>query len=385
MSLGQNSVSIPTDLITEVFSRLPYKSIARFRCVSKLWGSIPLTTPYFTELFLTRTYARSRLLFLVEQFDGYSFYSSPQPQYPYGKSSSSSSLVVKADFHMKFHGARLPEICGLVSGFIYIRQDWIPRTKLVPLICNPTTRQYAVLPFLEGITYHPRSFLGFDHVDKQFKILTIDEFVKEEDRYKILTLGTEKDSWRKIHCPFDHYPSGDGTCINGVLYYFVGRVEKPYVIVCFDVRSERFKFVHLDFAIPTSSSKLVNYKGKLGVITKRYDYSGLTLGKLCVWVLMDVEREEWSKLYEYTFRENRVVESNYSTYWEDQVVRNYVSVVGVTARGEIVLSKSYREASKPLYVFYFNPERNNRQIVEIQGFEGFEKKFAAVQVFVDYV
>ncbi|ESQ33461.1 hypothetical protein EUTSA_v10009794mg, partial [Eutrema salsugineum] len=40
MSRGQYSDTIPMDLIPEIFSKLPAKSMARFRCVSKLWGSI---------------------------------------------------------------------------------------------------------------------------------------------------------------------------------------------------------------------------------------------------------------------------------------------------------------------------------------------------------
>ncbi|XP_020866668.1 F-box protein At1g31080-like isoform X2 [Arabidopsis lyrata subsp. lyrata] len=61
MNRGENSDSIPIDLILEILSRLPSKSIARFRCLSKLWGSM-LRQPYFTELFLTRSSARPRLL-----------------------------------------------------------------------------------------------------------------------------------------------------------------------------------------------------------------------------------------------------------------------------------------------------------------------------------
>ncbi|ESQ33547.1 hypothetical protein EUTSA_v10009733mg [Eutrema salsugineum] len=45
--------SLPIDLIHDIFSRLPTKSIVMSRCVSKQWESI-LCRPVFTELFLTR-------------------------------------------------------------------------------------------------------------------------------------------------------------------------------------------------------------------------------------------------------------------------------------------------------------------------------------------
>ncbi|KAL0759353.1 hypothetical protein Bca101_075503 [Brassica carinata] len=87
------------DLINEIFSRLPAKSVARFSCLSKQWRDM-LDRSYFKELFFTRSSVWPRLLFSVKR-DGYDdlcLFSSPQPRDLYEKS---SSLVVTADFHMK--------------------------------------------------------------------------------------------------------------------------------------------------------------------------------------------------------------------------------------------------------------------------------------------
>ncbi|XP_010501690.1 PREDICTED: F-box only protein 12-like [Camelina sativa] len=117
--------SITTDLIVEIVSRLPAKSAARCRCVSKLWRSI-LRRQDFTDLFLTRSKARPRLLLAVQQLqDGeWSFYSTPQPQNPYEK----SSLVVSAaDFHIKFSKGRSGYNCSYTSGLIYFHNICIPK------------------------------------------------------------------------------------------------------------------------------------------------------------------------------------------------------------------------------------------------------------------
>ncbi|CAN8285499.1 unnamed protein product [Cochlearia groenlandica] len=90
---------MPNDLIIEILSRLPAKSIARFHCVSKLWKSM-LVTPCFTKLFLTRSSSRPRLLFVVESLDDWCFMTSPQPQphnNPYDKSFS-SLVQLNSDF-----------------------------------------------------------------------------------------------------------------------------------------------------------------------------------------------------------------------------------------------------------------------------------------------
>ena len=115
MNKGENSDTIPIDLILEILSRLPTKSIGRFRCVSKLWCSM-LNRPYFNDMFLTKSSARPRFLFLVKVYDGWSFCSVPQPQDPYGK----SSPVVDVDSHMKFSGSVDRCVFNYAAGLIYI-------------------------------------------------------------------------------------------------------------------------------------------------------------------------------------------------------------------------------------------------------------------------
>ncbi|KAG7598835.1 F-box domain [Arabidopsis suecica] len=326
--------SIPTDLMLEILSRLPAKSVRRFLCVSKLWGSM-LNRPYFTELFLTRSSARPRLIFgVVKRHGELLLYSSPQPQNLY----KNSSLVVAADFHMKFS---------------------VDNNN-----CGYNCREYI---------RYCKSFLGFDPIDNQFKVLRMNDNTvrKDWDNY-ILTLGTEN-MWRKIQCPLTHYPVREGICINGFLYYLAELADelsdkKSYAIVCFDVRIEKFKFIDAECYY----HKLINYKGKVCGIKLEYAYDGGFPLKLSLWVLEDVEKQEWSK-YVYCL-------------WDKNVKVNCnLQVVGMTARGEIVLVEE--DACKPFYVFYFNPERNSLQSVEIQGV-GETPKWCNIDIvfgFVDHV
>lgn len=143
--------------------------------MSKLWSSM-LHRPYFTELFMTRSFSRPRLLFALEQSDEWSFFSLPQPQNPvYEKS---SSLVVAADLHFKLprdqnmsiYSSRL-FLCGYASGLIYF-SDMNLSKEAVPVICNPITGRYTILP--KHTSYRKsNSFLGFDPMEKQYKVLSI--------------------------------------------------------------------------------------------------------------------------------------------------------------------------------------------------------------------
>ncbi|CAL9217041.1 unnamed protein product [Arabidopsis halleri] len=365
MNRGANSDSIPNDLIPEILSRLPAKSIARFRCVSKLWESI-ICRQDFTKLFHTRSSSNPRLLIGVEQGGVWSFFSSPQPQNHYGK----SSPVVAADFHMKFSEDRISYHHSYASGLIYFSNRRISNENdgEVRAICNPSTGQYAILPPDLTITFRNcGGLLGFDPVGRQFKVL-----VHKESVYQILTLGTENVRWREIICPLTYGYRREHICINGILYYIA---VDPAMVGCFDVKSEKFKFVHLaPYYFGNSFTKLINYKGKLGVINFENDYDGGFPLMLRMWVLEDVKKREWTK-YAYTLRaENKVVN-----------VSQNVSVIGVTASGEIVLAMD--KAYKPFYIFYFNPEKNTLQSVEIQGVREEEEWFYnhRVYYFVDHV
>ncbi|CAA7036786.1 unnamed protein product [Microthlaspi erraticum] len=372
---------MPIDLILEILSRATAKSVARFRLASKFCASI-VRRPDFTELFLTRSSARPRLLFAIKGDRKWSFYSSPQLARVELRSNS-SSLVVAADYQVKLPGYTHSEICDPVSGLIYLPDVHMENKNVitVPVAYNPSTGQYGSCPQRRIMTrnyYYFRDLLGYDPVDKNFKVLSYDNGKKE---YHILTLGARKESWRKIEFPDHHGHLSEGICINGVLYYLAevyGYSPVPSVsrvsIACFDVRSEKIRF--LDASMFKTSSciwpyKLINYKGELGVSGLGWhclNPDGKHTIEFKLWVLKDVKKISWSK-------------SVFLARPEGEF-SNCLAVVGATATGEIVFSMSY--VSKPFYVFYFSPERNTTERVEIRGFEAFENP-CKVHTFVDHV
>ncbi|CAN8254561.1 unnamed protein product [Cochlearia groenlandica] len=370
---------IPIDLITEIFSRLPAKSVARFRCLSKQWRCV-LSGTDFIELFRARSRARPRLMFAVERNCVWSFYSSPQSQCLYHKPSPSSPLVVAADFHTKFSQDVNRYICSYASGLFYFPDMWIPREGRYsrPVICNPLTGHYKSLPEVT-IYRKSRGFLGYDPIVKRFKVLTeAYPFCSQRDHHSILTLEDGEQSWMsKRDSPSYNQCTSESLCISGVIYYLADDAgELSRVIVSFHVLSEEFKCIDVECFGDSNTVKLINYKGKVGGIDCKYvKVDEKRTLELCIWVLEDAEKEEWSK--------------HVYTLWEDEsfnFVRKRVSVVGVTSTGLIVLSNDY--TSTPFCVFYFDPERNTLQRVEIQGFgDGLEEveSCGRVYVYLDHV
>ncbi|KAG2312685.1 hypothetical protein Bca52824_024242 [Brassica carinata] len=364
VSIG-NSETIPIDLIFEIFSRLPSKSIAKCRCVSKFWDSL-LRREDFTELFITRSRARPQLFLSCLENEELFLFSIPQVQ---------NRDVIPANYHTKFPSGRSSKIIGPVRGLVcltHLRK--YKRTASV--ICNPSTGQSLPLPNVKTRSTHVNSFLGFDPIGKQFKILsmtTMDYHNCEE--HQVLTLGTRKLSWRKIECSVSHYFRHiiHGICINGVVYYVAGVNGPPMAngIVCFDVRSEKFSVINRDEEMALwSQSTLVNYKGTLGALLSD-GFTEVNGETKCfeLWVVVDAGKHEWSKH----------ISISLPPLWKNIVADAKLFFVGVTGTDEIVLSPSYVSepyyyASEPyyLYVYYYNIERNTIRRVEIQGMDAFQ-------------
>ncbi|CAN6933808.1 unnamed protein product, partial [Brassica oleracea] len=138
-------------------------------------------------------------------------------------------------------------------------------------IYNLSTGQCIHLPNVKTSSNLVKSYLGFDPIHKQFKVLLNTATPGVSDEHQVLTLGTPNHSWRNVKCCCISYcypHSNDGICINGGVYYVAAVNMDPFVnaIVCFDVKSEKLRIVYKakEDMLLWSDSTLVNYKGKLG-------------------------------------------------------------------------------------------------------------------------
>ncbi|KAF2533259.1 hypothetical protein F2Q70_00030170 [Brassica cretica] len=183
---------------------------------------------------------------ILGQRDGYDLclFSSPQPHNPY-ESSSSSSLIVTADFLMKLPKHLLSSYERHAFGLFLLRVYY---EKMV--ICNPSTGQLALLPDEEELI-SSTIYLLFDPVDKQVKVLSL----KSYKLSLILTLGTGDDLWREIYCPLNNLSTSE-------IFKFI---YKDFF--------ERERKTYREFIRDRDRTKMINYKGKLGVITLKYDYN----------------------------------------------------------------------------------------------------------------
>lgn len=307
----------------------------------------------FTELFWTKSLTRPRLLFTINFKGKLFFYSVPQPHNP----DDNSSLVATPYQTCSFPKRLLASISKPLCGLALLMDE--------PVIRNPATGEFLTLPKVlleEKNLPNPKEFskmfcLGYDPVGKQFKVLcmTSSSFDERLSTHLVLTLESRKPLWRKVERKFlfvtNSRISYGSICINGVLY-FGAEFGKSTVMVCFDVRSEKFRFINTDEVMEQDSRfELFNYKGKLGIHRNSYNrYEN----RFVLRVLEDAGNHKWFK---------HVLELS---PYEEKMVEN-TKIVGMTGTGEIVFASYSHLPISWCRLVYMEIKTFTR--VKIEGFE----------------
>ncbi|KAF6166563.1 hypothetical protein GIB67_005425, partial [Kingdonia uniflora] len=197
--LGRGWIHVPNEVVTNILSRLPVKSLVRFRSVSKLWKSL-IYDPYFIKLHHKRM--KPTMVFIVSkpksQESAITFFEDT------AMSSSSFEHILGINIAGNGH-ATLPPCDGLVC--VTTRDDPNTRSSYAIYLCNPSTREFKKLPW--DSPNHPLESpcgicgLGFDSSTNKYKVLCYyDDIFPQKDyrdfKYEVLTLDFEVEKWRNI-------------------------------------------------------------------------------------------------------------------------------------------------------------------------------------------
>ncbi|KFK27961.1 hypothetical protein AALP_AA8G453800 [Arabis alpina] len=326
-------MSMPLDLKIEILTRLPSKSLMRFKCVSKLWFSI-IRCRYLTNRHFTLA--------------------SP-PRSP--------RLYVSLVDHQ--HDCDSMEVChnpgkSLLVSLSRNNADSFDKDLSMP------ARQSLTLPAVKSNIFDQEVrhkyvdyFLGHDHVLDQYKVvctvsIASNEFTRITTEHWVFVLEVGG-SWKRIEFNQPHLPTDPGAsvCINGVIHYLAGTGSVHHdIVVSFDVRSEEFSMIQTprDVTEITKSMGFIEYGGKPAIL----DHSDLVdNGSVELWVLQDGGK--WS-------RKSPVLQPCHM-----HLVNNIsgVLVQGTTRNGEVILEP----LSEPFHccILYYDLQKNDLRKVEIRG------------------
>ncbi|KAK6138561.1 hypothetical protein DH2020_027698 [Rehmannia glutinosa] len=231
------SSSFPDEIVTEILTRLPVKSLLRFRCVSKSWLSL-ISSPAFIKMHLKTAnndimYSHHRLICI-----------SANPHNHFREFSLRFLLheaaVGSITLNYTVGNPDIPiRIVGSCNGMVCVAID---EENLI--LWNPSIRKYKRLPFLHirsGSGCYMKDGFGFDEFNDDYKVVAIFFSIFQYGPYKVLIFSLKANKWRRIEdfkngMPLDH----SGKYVNGKLHWLVD-IDGCMDIVSLDLASERYE------------------------------------------------------------------------------------------------------------------------------------------------
>ncbi|OVA01230.1 F-box domain [Macleaya cordata] len=291
--------SLPEDIIVDITSRLPVKSILRFRCVCKPWCKL-FSGPEFVKMHLKHVVEKKKFNLMIT--DGGNLYLLDHD------SLSSLSFVTKCnkgtaiDYPYKTQNY-IVEILGSCNGLVCINPD-----KYVICIWNPSTKEYKKLPTLEQLEFIPTYLsyritfgFGYNCNIEDYKLVRI---TAGSNRSEVMVYSLGSNTWKRIQDIRYNPCYGEqlGVLVNGALHWIAsfwmcskGSIALEVVLVSFDIGNETFKEV--PFPEQLNDKKFHKTVGELGgclcLLSHVYEVVFVD-----VWVMKDYGvKESWTKLF----------------------------------------------------------------------------------------
>ncbi|KAA8524477.1 hypothetical protein F0562_010900 [Nyssa sinensis] len=299
---------LPPDVLIEILTRLPVKSVIRFTSVCKSWYSL-IRNPSFITTHLNQTIASKKKndQFLLVRH--------------YNKNDKKEHYTLHHDdetFGDKFLEIQFPfksqlaffRIVGSCNGLLCLCDDLFGDTHTI-VLWNPSIRKSVNLPMPSKPQWPNMFVLGFglDPTTNDYKVVRIVYYKEHLFRYKtppeveICTLSTK--SWRRISSTAPPYCIVEfmwsQVFLNGAVHWIA---YDPHVvggfhnlILSFDMRNEVFCEMTLPVALAgqQATSLSINVLGESLAIFGYVRQIGT--GSCCIWVMKEYGvAESWTKL-----------------------------------------------------------------------------------------
>ncbi|KAL2459247.1 F-box/kelch-repeat protein [Forsythia ovata] len=268
---GGSIPSIPQEIMVDILSRLPAKSLGQFRCVSKPWRFL-LSDTQFISTHLNRHCHTEESLILI---------------------SPNHSLHTITDINGDDHVSRKlmfqqqlsdtwTEVVGSCNGLVLLVNEEDDKFLL-----NPTTLNQVEVPDSPLALMKPGSFsmhgLGYNASSDDYKIVTL-SYYDTDNEYEPDCADTFVDLysvktgvWKRLEpSPYDHaVPDlSPGAFVNGSIHWLASSTERGYpsVIAAFDLVDEKFKEIPAPSSLDEKGfvfNKLVVLSGRLCMIDTR--------------------------------------------------------------------------------------------------------------------
>ncbi|XP_015160935.1 putative F-box protein At1g47730 [Solanum tuberosum] len=252
------NISIPEEIIFEIFTWLPVESLLRFKCITKICKSL-VSESVFVNIHTCRSMSRpgGTKFFLRGRESIFCTVGQREDE-----KDSAPFLQIARFNDLDVHVLAYSQM-NCINGLFCI---WDPLSIRPAAIFNPSTREVRFLPNIKEEFCPCNYSLGFEPEEKKFKVFC-STYERNKQRQCVFTLGIDK-SWRETQSISFSIPySKPSVCVSGVIYQFID----GGAIAAIDVKSEKSETIALWNALRESMYyyELIEVNGKLMVIDYR--------------------------------------------------------------------------------------------------------------------
>ncbi|KAK6160216.1 hypothetical protein DH2020_003597 [Rehmannia glutinosa] len=233
---------IPQDIFQEILSRLPVKTLMRFKSVCKSWKTL-ISDPNFSKLHLEKSVDqnRTRFMFLHDYFQCTLAYAPPD-----GTSETNNKPINTnesngcVDFLASCNGL----FCvGNAKDEIFL---WNPSTiesKKIP-------GSKIEFPRFSNCTWASVFFgLGYDSTSDDYKLVRVSMFDTEKFQTEVKIYSRNNNTWKRIRdFPYDFPIGRPGVFVCGGLHWIVSlwcNTVKMYMIAVLNLEDENYGLIRL--------------------------------------------------------------------------------------------------------------------------------------------
>ncbi|XP_039033093.1 putative F-box protein At3g16210 [Hibiscus syriacus] len=201
-------------LVLEILSKLPVKSLTRFRCVCKPWSS-SFETPHFITKHHQNNLKNNNLNLLLKHCHGDT--SDDIHYFSQLLTEKDQNFIVKHNIHLPFFDnfVHAPLVLGLCNGILCLVERVVGHNVA---LWNPSTREFKIHPqstvqrppgLLEFSSFDCFGF-GYDSQTDDFKVVrfvtyyfeeNLDEGLMVDWNNQVELYSLKSDSWKEISFP----------------------------------------------------------------------------------------------------------------------------------------------------------------------------------------
>ncbi|KAK6160219.1 hypothetical protein DH2020_003600 [Rehmannia glutinosa] len=233
---------IPQDIFQEILSRLPVKTLMRFKSVCKSWKTL-ISHPNFSKLHLEKSVDqnRTRFMFLHDYFQCTLAYAPPD-----GTSETNNKPINTNESN------GCVDFLASCNGLFCVGN-----AKDEIFLWNPSTRESKKIPGskiefprFSNCTWASVFFgLGYDSTSDDYKLVRVSMFDTEKFQTEVKIYSRNNNTWKRIRdFPYDFPIGRPGVFVCGGLHWIVSlwcNTVKMYMISVLNLEDENYGLIRL--------------------------------------------------------------------------------------------------------------------------------------------